>query len=278
MSEHIDELGVSHRLIFGCGRLHGGFEAKQSARLLDAALKAGIRCFDTAPSYGVGRSEDVLGDVMCDLRDIAITTKIGIPRPQSSQTSPLKVVYRRFAKPALSFFPGLKSRLVRGRGVADNNGSYSSPVLKRHLSAIEIREQLEESLKRLRRSRIDLYLIHEPDQFFIDEETEETFRSLVSEGSIGAFGLAFGANSNENLRFGSVVQQRYFKEMPCVREDSRSSILHGVLRYAPGALGGESMTASKAIRSVLSKHPKSRIIFSSSSARQIYQLTSDPEV
>ncbi len=46
---------------FGCGRIYAGSEIRSSALLIEAALSAGIRHFDTAPMYGLGQSEDVLG-------------------------------------------------------------------------------------------------------------------------------------------------------------------------------------------------------------------------
>jgi len=42
---------------FGCGRIYAGSEIRSSARLIEAALSAGIRHFDTAPIYGLGQSD-----------------------------------------------------------------------------------------------------------------------------------------------------------------------------------------------------------------------------
>ena len=53
------EVAIS-QIGFGCARVYGGHETKASARLIEAALTAGIRHFDTAPSYGFGESEFVL--------------------------------------------------------------------------------------------------------------------------------------------------------------------------------------------------------------------------
>jgi Aldo/keto reductase family len=55
---------VTTRLRFGCAGLLGGVAKTQSRALLDAAWGAGIRHFDTAPTYGDGASEALLGDFL----------------------------------------------------------------------------------------------------------------------------------------------------------------------------------------------------------------------
>src|SRR5262245_41098050 len=88
------------RLGLGCARIFGGDELRSSARLVEAALRAGITHFDTAPSYGNGTSEAVLGEVLSGVNDATIATKIGIPRGDG-QSSRARVVYRRMIRPWL---------------------------------------------------------------------------------------------------------------------------------------------------------------------------------
>ena len=45
---------IISKIGFGCGRIYAGSEIRSSARLIEAALTAGIRHFDTAPMYGLG--------------------------------------------------------------------------------------------------------------------------------------------------------------------------------------------------------------------------------
>jgi aryl-alcohol dehydrogenase-like predicted oxidoreductase len=44
------------RVGLGCSRIFGRRELRSSARLVEAALQAGVTHFDTAPSYGNGTS------------------------------------------------------------------------------------------------------------------------------------------------------------------------------------------------------------------------------
>ena len=74
------DIAVS-QLGFGCARLFGGVEKRHASGMLERAYELGIRHFDTAPSYGHGQSENVVGDVFAGVADITVMTKVGIPRP-----------------------------------------------------------------------------------------------------------------------------------------------------------------------------------------------------
>ncbi|NDV63424.1 aldo/keto reductase [Puniceicoccales bacterium CK1056] len=71
------------RVAIGCwamaGREYWGQQdRKESTATLHAALEAGINFFDTAPVYGDGASEELLGDVFRGCRDeVVIATKVG---------------------------------------------------------------------------------------------------------------------------------------------------------------------------------------------------------
>ncbi|HLW48509.1 MAG TPA: aldo/keto reductase [bacterium] len=79
----LGKTGVSVSAVgFGCGAVGGlmvrGDPAEQTAAVA-RALEAGITYFDTAPSYGDGRSEENLGRVLRDLgawRHVVVGTKV----------------------------------------------------------------------------------------------------------------------------------------------------------------------------------------------------------
>ena len=266
------EVAIS-RLGFGCARIFGGRELKSSARLIEAALTAGIRHFDTAPSYGNGKSEEALGTLLAGVPNVTIATKIGIARPVVA-TSWTWISYRRFVRPVLSHFPDTKARLMRimRQGRVDA----APPPPRRKLCRDEVLRELEESLKQLRRSRIDLYFIHEPDLFELTDELKVLFSSLQEEGTIGAFGLAWGRIPDAGRRFGTVSQGRYGADLPTNAGATEASIFHGVLRHA--ALRGtdrqHSLGPGERIRAVLDRHSDAAIIFSASSPAQISEIAS----
>jgi aryl-alcohol dehydrogenase-like predicted oxidoreductase len=62
----------------GCNNFGMTIDAEQTARVVDAALDAGITYFDTAESYGKGQSEEFLGRALGARRpDVFVATKWG---------------------------------------------------------------------------------------------------------------------------------------------------------------------------------------------------------
>jgi len=246
---------------------------RASTELIEAALSMGIRHFDTAPSYGAGGSEAVLGKVLAGIDDVTITSKIGIPRPNRTGWShSASVVYRRYVRPLLSHFPHAKAKLlqiVHSGNVAAASSDTRQP--RRLLTRDEVLSGLDETLKQLRRDRIDLYLIHEPDQFELRDAVRELFVEFQVNGRVGAFGLAWGRVGDADLTFGTVAQGRYADNLPAYAKPEQTRIFHGVLRYnqfEPREKGGAGIR----IRRVLRAHPDAAVIFSASTPRQIRSI------
>jgi D-threo-aldose 1-dehydrogenase len=132
---------------------------------VDAAWDGGIRTFDTAPHYGLGLSERRLGDALRHRpRDeYVVSTKVGrLLRPVSPPYGPDP---DGFAVPA-------------------------DHVREFDYSADGVRRSLEASLGRLGLDRVDIALIHDPD-----DHSEQAFREaypalekLRGEGVVRAIG------------------------------------------------------------------------------------------
>jgi aryl-alcohol dehydrogenase-like predicted oxidoreductase len=61
------------------GRGWGNYNEREALRALETCLECGINFFDTAPVYGFGRSEQVLGKVLAGVREeVVIATKCGL--------------------------------------------------------------------------------------------------------------------------------------------------------------------------------------------------------
>lgn len=88
MLEYINIAGtnlVSARIALGTwaigGWMWGGTDEKESIRTIHAALNQGINLIDTAPIYGNGRSEEIVGEALRQYgrRDsVLVATKVGI--------------------------------------------------------------------------------------------------------------------------------------------------------------------------------------------------------
>lgn len=59
---------------------YGGVDDAEAIAAIRRALDLGITCFDTAPAYGLGRAETILGKALgADRKNVVVVTKCGIP-------------------------------------------------------------------------------------------------------------------------------------------------------------------------------------------------------
>jgi D-threo-aldose 1-dehydrogenase len=161
-------------LVFGgapIGGLYAPVTDEAAAGTLQAAWDAGIRAFDTAPHYGVGRSERRIGDFLAGRRraEFVVSTKVG-------------------------------RRLVPAADPASADGTdefYDTPALSRvrDYSADGALRSLEDSLRRLRLDRVDVALIHDPDDHLAEalDGAYPALDRLRADGTVGAIGV--GVNS-----------------------------------------------------------------------------------
>lgn len=148
------------------GNMWGGNETKDSIAAVHASLDNGVTTIDTAPFYGFGLSEELIGAAIKDKdrSKIQLLTKFGLVWDGSNQG---KGEY---------FFD------------ASENGK-TIPVYKL-TSKVNIIKELEESLKRLGTDYIDLLQLHWPDATTPVGETMEALHTLISQGKIRAAGVS----------------------------------------------------------------------------------------
>ncbi|MFI1301867.1 aldo/keto reductase [Streptomyces sioyaensis] len=168
---------------FGAAAIAGLFSPvgeDEAAAAVEAAWGVGIRYFDTAPHYGLGMSERRLGAVL--------RTK-----PRQSYTVSTKVGRLLVPTEGGGREGGFGDDLAHG---------FAVPATHRRrwdFSADGVRRSLEESLTRLGLDRVDLVLLHDPD-----DHEEQAFREaypaleeLRSQGVVGAIGA--GMNHSRML-------------------------------------------------------------------------------
>ncbi|GAA2354091.1 oxidoreductase [Catellatospora methionotrophica] len=151
------------------GNLYRAVPDEQAAATVEAAWQAGIRYFDTAPHYGLGLSEQRLGRALAGRprEQYAVSTKVG------------RILVDE---------PG---------GVGDDlaNG-FAVPATRRRVwdyTAAGVRRSIEHSLTRLGLDRIDLVLMHDPEESpDPDQVLREAYPALAAlraEGAVGAIGV-----------------------------------------------------------------------------------------
>ncbi|MEU1513924.1 aldo/keto reductase [Streptomyces sp. NPDC005811] len=165
-------------LALGCaalGNLYHPVTDEAAHATVDAAWDAGIRAFDTAPHYGLGLSERRLGTALRDRpRDAyTLSTKVGrllVPDPKGGDAG--DDLAHGFAVPATH------------RRVWD-------------FSADGVLRSLEASLERLGVDRVDVALLHDPDDHAEQalREAYPTLERLRGEGVVGAIGVGMNQSA-----------------------------------------------------------------------------------
>lgn len=133
------------------GWLWGGTDERQSIDTIHAALDAGLNLIDTAPVYGFGRSEEIVGKALQEhgrREDVVLATKAGM------------------------------------------DWSDDGERVWRDASRERIQREIEDSLRRLQVDAIDLYQVHWPDALVPFAETAEALHRLHKDGKIRAIGVS----------------------------------------------------------------------------------------
>jgi aryl-alcohol dehydrogenase-like predicted oxidoreductase len=133
------------------GWMWGGTDEEQSIRTIHAALDKGINIVDTAPVYGFGRSEEIVGKALArdgKRRGVLLATKVALEWD------------------------------------AENNSVW------RNSSPQRIQKEVEDSLRRLQTDSIDIYQIHWPDPQVPLAETAGAMQDLRRQGKIRAVGVS----------------------------------------------------------------------------------------
>lgn len=194
------------------GWLWGGAEEANSIHAIEASLDAGVNLIDTAPVYGLGLSEQMVGKAIRGKRDkVVLATKCG-----------------------------LVWHTAEGRHFFDQDGT---PV-RRYLGAASIRHEIEESLRRLGTDYIDLYQTHWQDETTPVAETMGALLDLKREGKVRAIGVSNASITDIDAyrRLGPVdTDQEKYSMLDRASEETRLPYLLrnaiAFLAYSPLSLG-----------------------------------------
>lgn len=148
------------------GSMWGGNDKKDSIAAVQASIDYGVTTIDTAPFYGFGLSEEMIGEAIrnYDRSKIQILTKFGLIWDGSN----------------------------RGKGhffFDAQDAGKTTPVYK-YASKSSVIQEVENSLKRLQTDYIDLLQIHWPDPSTPISETMEALEVLLQQGKIRAAGVS----------------------------------------------------------------------------------------
>ena len=241
-----------------------GFSKRLGSRaacaIVDAALAEGITHIDTAPMYGLGAAEELLGRCLRGRRDrFTIATKVGISPPRAA---------------AARLLPG---RLLRGP--LGSRFDWDLKVLER---------SFERSLRHLETDHVDMLLLHEVPAGLVDESLIEFADRRVRDGKARTTGIATGVADTVVIA-GTWAPFPAMAQVPLTRgvtpPPNVKLILHSVVRPAlERAAAADSelwkrrlgvdvnraeVVAGLALALALRDHPQATVLFSSRSPQRL---------
>jgi methylglyoxal reductase len=140
------------------GWMWGGTDEREAIDAIQASIDDGITLIDTAPAYGMGRSEQIVAKAITGRRDqVILATKCGLVWDTD-----------------------------KGTPFVTQNGHQ----IHRYLGPESVKHECEQSLKRLGTDHIDLYQTHWQDPTTPIEETMSALLDLKREGKVRAIGVS----------------------------------------------------------------------------------------
>jgi methylglyoxal reductase len=235
-----------------------------TSRVLEAAFAAGIDVVDTAPLYGFGASERVLGRFLHESKlPIRVLTKVGLRWDAATPHGDVL-----FSAP----------------------GEGGVRTVRKDARPASIREEVQRSLERLRVSRLSLVQVHHHDRLVPLDETLSALVDLHREGLIEAVGvsnhppdaLEASARIVPRLSHGSLflsTAQDAYSLLARAPERGLFAVAHaraiGVLAYSPLAQGLLSGTMGPARTFDRSDWRATQPIFSLANRRRIHAAVAE---
>ena len=141
----------------------GGTERKGAIDAIRASYDLGVNAIDTAPIYGQGNSEEIVGEAIA-----------GIPRDS------LYILTKY----------GMRWDLAKGDFASHSKDNSGKAIdIYRYAGKESIIKECEDSLRRLRTDYIDLYQIHWPDTTTPIQESMEAVAQLIQQGKVRYAGV-----------------------------------------------------------------------------------------
>lgn len=196
------------------GWMWGGAEEKSAIRAIHAAVDLGMTTIDTAPVYGFGKSEELIGKAL-----------EGIPREKYQ-------ILTKF---------GMNWESEKGEYFFDTKDNEGKPLkMYKYAGAEQVRKEMDASLRRLKTDYVDLLQIHWPDNTTPISETMQAVAALIREGKVRAAGVCnYNVQQVEEARQHVEIvsnQVPYSMVNRSIEEDVQPQAIHrnmSIIAYSP---------------------------------------------
>ena len=261
-------MAVLNRLGFGCVALSTLASPRAARDLLEGVFALGLRHFDTAPVYGQGYSERLVGEFLRDKRDqVSVATKFGLaprraPRLPVGLAMGLNALRRRARRPSAR-----PSNASPGLPAAPLPAAEAGPP--RRIGRAELQATFDASRRSLGTDYLDLYLLHEHLPSSLEPDALDFLLELRASGRVRKLGLA--ANGTRYLGLApadlaewDVLQYEFGPSWPGHADllklfPAKTHIFHSCLR----GIAGSGQTAGQVLARCLSANPAGSVLFSS---------------
>ncbi len=191
------------------GWMWGGTDERQSVAAIEASIDEGVSLIDTAPAYGKGLAEEIVGKAIRGRRDeVVLATKCG-----------------------------LVWHTTKGNHFFDYDGK---PV-HRYLGQESIAYELEQSLRRLGTDHVDLYITHWQDPTTPVAETVDALERLKEQGKIRCIGASNVSATELDAYVATGKLEVIQEEYSMAKRDIEASLLPACRRKGVSMLSYSSL-------------------------------------
>ncbi|MDD9722899.1 aldo/keto reductase [Sulfitobacter sp. PR48] len=191
------------------GWMWGGTDVDRSIAAIHASIDEGISLIDTAPAYGQGVAEEIVGKALKGRRDkVVLATKCG---------------------------------LVWHSQQGNHFFDYEGKPVHRYLGKDAIIYEVEQSLKRLQVECIDHYITHWQDPTTPIEETMEALEALKTQGKIRSIGASNTSVADVEAYIAAGQLDAIQEEYSMVRRDIENTLLPVCQKAGVAALSYSSL-------------------------------------
>ncbi len=191
------------------GWMWGGTDVDRSIAAIHASIDEGISLIDTAPAYGQGVAEEIVGKALKGRRDkVVLATKCG---------------------------------LVWHSQQGNHFFDYEGKPVHRYLGKDAIIYEVEQSLKRLQVDCIDHYITHWQDPTTPIEETMEALEALKTQGKIRSIGASNTSVADVEAYIAAGQLDAIQEEYSMVRRDIENTLLPVCRKAGVAALSYSSL-------------------------------------